>query len=80
MPGAEVVRFSPLANKAPPDNCDACWLPGGYPELHVATLASAQKFRDGLVRSHRHVRSMASAAAIWCSVKAWRMPTATGMR
>ncbi|UFS76533.1 cobyrinate a,c-diamide synthase [Tardiphaga sp. 37S4] len=48
--GAEVVRFSPLANEAPPDDCDACWLPGGYPELHVATLASAQKFRDGLVR------------------------------
>ncbi|WPO41120.1 cobyrinate a,c-diamide synthase [Tardiphaga sp. 42S5] len=48
--GAEVVRFSPLANEAPPDDCDACWLPGGYPELHVATLASAQKFHDGLVR------------------------------
>jgi cobyrinic acid a,c-diamide synthase len=48
--GAEIVRFSPLANEAPPDDCDSCWLPGGYPELHVATLASAQKFRDGLVR------------------------------
>ncbi|SFL74927.1 cobyrinic acid a,c-diamide synthase [Bradyrhizobium sp. NFR13] len=48
--GAEIVHFSPLANETPPDDCDACWLPGGYPELHVATLASAQKFRDGLIR------------------------------
>ncbi|MGM4916670.1 cobyrinate a,c-diamide synthase [Tardiphaga sp. 813_E8_N1_3] len=48
--GAEIVRFSPLADEAPPDDCDACWLPGGYPELHAATLASAQTFRDGIVR------------------------------
>ncbi|WP_371424404.1 cobyrinate a,c-diamide synthase [Tardiphaga sp.] len=48
--GAEIVPFSPLANEAPPDDCDACWLPGGYPELHAATLASAQTFRNGLVR------------------------------
>jgi cobyrinic acid a,c-diamide synthase len=48
--GAEIVRFSPLADEAPPDDCDACWLPGGYPELHAATLASAQTFRAGLVR------------------------------
>lgn len=51
--GAEVVHFSPLANEAPPDDCDACWLPGGYPELHAATLASAQTFRNGLVRFAR---------------------------
>jgi cobyrinic acid a,c-diamide synthase len=25
-------------------------LPGGYPELHAAALASAQRFRDGLAR------------------------------
>jgi cobyrinic acid a,c-diamide synthase len=47
--GAEIVRFSPLANEPPADDCDACWLPGGYPELHAATLASAQTFRNGLV-------------------------------
>lgn len=46
--GAEIIRFSPLANEAPPDNCDSCWLPGGYPELHAATLASVRTFRDGL--------------------------------
>jgi cobyrinic acid a,c-diamide synthase len=46
--GAEVVRFSPLADEPPPDDCDCCWLPGGYPELHAGTLASATRFRAGL--------------------------------
>ena len=36
--GAEIVPFSPLADAAPPDDCDACWLPGGYPELHCERL------------------------------------------
>jgi cobyrinic acid a,c-diamide synthase len=46
--GSEIVKFSPLANEAPPGHCDACWLPGGYPELHAGVLASAHRFRDGL--------------------------------
>jgi cobyrinic acid a,c-diamide synthase len=45
---AEIVTFSPLADEAPPDDCDACWLPGGYPELHAGRLATATRFRDGL--------------------------------
>lgn len=48
--GAEIVTFSPLANEAPPDGCDACWLPGGYPELHASALASAHGFMAGLCR------------------------------
>lgn len=48
--GAKIVPFSPLADEAPPETCDACWLPGGYPELHAATLAAARTFRDGLRR------------------------------
>lgn len=36
--GARIVFFSPLADRALPD-CDAIWLPGGYPELHAAELA-----------------------------------------
>jgi cobyrinic acid a,c-diamide synthase len=47
--GAEIIPFSPLADEAPPESCDCCWLPGGYPELHAGRLAAAQKFRDGLV-------------------------------
>jgi cobyrinic acid a,c-diamide synthase len=46
--GAEIVPFSPLANEPPPPDCDVCWLPGGYPELHAGALASAHYFREGL--------------------------------
>lgn len=48
--GAELVGFSPLADEAPPEGCDCCWLPGGYPELHAAALAAATRFRAGLAR------------------------------
>jgi cobyrinic acid a,c-diamide synthase len=48
--GAEIVMFSPLADEPPPESCDCCWLPGGYPELHAAALAQAQRFRAGLAR------------------------------
>jgi cobyrinic acid a,c-diamide synthase len=46
--GAEVLPFSPLANETPDPSADVCWLPGGYPELHGATLADANNFRTGL--------------------------------
>lgn len=36
--GAELRFFSPLADAALPA-CDALWLPGGYPELHLPALA-----------------------------------------
>jgi cobyrinic acid a,c-diamide synthase len=48
--GAEIVTFSPLADEPPPEACDSCWLPGGYPELHAGRLAAAHRFRDGLTR------------------------------
>ena len=48
--GAEIVAFSPLADEPPPNDCDACWLPGGYPELHAGVLANAHRFQDGLRR------------------------------
>jgi cobyrinic acid a,c-diamide synthase len=46
--GAEILQFSPLADEAPADSADTCWLPGGYPELHAAALAAADHFRSGL--------------------------------
>jgi cobyrinic acid a,c-diamide synthase len=49
--GAELKFFSPLAGDALPD-CDAIWLPGGYPELHAATLASRRPLWAAL---HAHV-------------------------
>lgn len=48
--GATILPFSPLANQAPDDSADACWLPGGYPELHAGRLAAAVTFREGLRR------------------------------
>ena len=46
--GAEISTFSPLADEPPPEDCDACWLPGGYPELHGGRLAAAERFKTGL--------------------------------
>jgi len=46
--GAELRFFSPLADEAPPAECDFCWLPGGYPEQHAGALAGAGNFMAGL--------------------------------
>jgi cobyrinic acid a,c-diamide synthase len=48
--GAEIIAFSPLADEAPPERADSCWLPGGYPELHAEALAAARHFSVGLRR------------------------------
>jgi cobyrinic acid a,c-diamide synthase len=48
--GAELKFFSPLADEPPPADCDVCWLPGGYPELHAGRIASAAGFLGGLRR------------------------------
>src|SRR5262249_21256223 len=48
--GPEIIPFSPLADEPPPAHADACWLPGGYPELHAASLAAARRFSEGLRR------------------------------
>ncbi len=46
--GARFVFFSPLADAALPD-CDAVWLPGGYPELHAEIIAVNTGLRAALV-------------------------------
>lgn len=46
--GAEIVPFSVLDDEAPEANCDAVWLPGGYPELHAGRVAKASKVRRRL--------------------------------
>jgi cobyrinic acid a,c-diamide synthase len=46
--GAEILPFSPLADSAPPEGADCCWLAGGYPELHAGVLAAATRFKSGL--------------------------------
>lgn len=49
--GAELVFFSPLAGDGLPD-CDAVWLPGGYPELHLAALAANTALHAALRAHH----------------------------
>ncbi|MFL5337313.1 MAG: cobyrinate a,c-diamide synthase [Geminicoccaceae bacterium] len=46
--GAELLPFSPLADQGPDTSADAVFLPGGYPELHAATLAGNQRLLTGL--------------------------------
>lgn len=49
--GAELRFFSPLAGDALPD-CDAVWLPGGFPELHLAALSRRDDLHAAL-HAHR---------------------------
>ncbi|MDQ3271986.1 MAG: cobyrinate a,c-diamide synthase, partial [Pseudomonadota bacterium] len=56
--GAHVVFFSPLRDTALPD-CDALWLPGGYPELHAAALAENSAMKAA-VASH-----VAAGKPVW---------------
>lgn len=53
--GAEILTFSPLADEAPDPSAHIVWLPGGYPELHAGTLATAETFQAGL-RRHAETR------------------------
>lgn len=57
--GARVAYFSPLADEPLPDGCDAVWLPGGYPELHAATLTRNRRTRESLTA---HV---SAGRAVW---------------
>ena len=49
--GAEVRFFSPLEDEAPHEGADFIFLPGGYPELHLETLAAAHQFKDGMAKA-----------------------------
>ena len=45
--GAELYFFSPIAGDTLPE-CDAVWLPGGYPELHAEALSKNQALWQSL--------------------------------
>jgi cobyrinic acid a,c-diamide synthase len=51
--GCEIQYFSPLNDEFPDTSCDAIYLPGGYPELHLSALETAQKFKSAVVRAAR---------------------------
>lgn len=49
--GASTVFFSPLHDHALPADIDALWLPGGYPEMHLAKLGGNHAMRAALQRA-----------------------------
>jgi cobyrinic acid a,c-diamide synthase len=49
--GAQLTFFSPLHDHTLPD-CDAVYLPGGYPELHLDTLANNHTMKNALLAHH----------------------------
>jgi len=56
--GARIAFFSPLAAERLPQ-CDALWLPGGYPELHLDALAAQAALR-GDIAAH-----VAAGRPVW---------------
>jgi cobyrinic acid a,c-diamide synthase len=50
--GAELRFFSPLADSALPA-ADSLYLPGGYPELHLATLAANHGMKAAIHQHHQ---------------------------
>jgi cobyrinic acid a,c-diamide synthase len=50
--GAELTFFSPLCDETLPE-CDALWLPGGYPELHLARLSDNRAMKQSIQAHHQ---------------------------
>jgi cobyrinic acid a,c-diamide synthase len=48
--GAEIVEFSPLADRMLPARTDAVYIGGGYPELHAAELSANHPMRGAIAR------------------------------
>lgn len=49
--GADIQCFSPLVDTGLPA-CDAAYLPGGYPELHLRELAANTAIKEAVKRHH----------------------------
>jgi cobyrinic acid a,c-diamide synthase len=49
---AQLRFFSPLADQPVPEDADAVYLPGGYPELHGAALSQAQRWQASIRAAH----------------------------
>ena len=55
--GAELIFFSPLTDLSVPD-CDAIWLPGGYPELHLSTLSRNKAMLKSINEVHNEGKAI----------------------
>lgn len=52
--GAELVRFSPVADPRLPPDLDMLYLGGGYPELHGKALAANEAMREAIRQWAEH--------------------------
>jgi cobyrinic acid a,c-diamide synthase len=48
--GAEIVAFSPLADRTLPEGTAALYIGGGYPELYAAELSANHSMRNAIAR------------------------------
>ncbi|VEB57777.1 cobyrinic acid A,C-diamide synthase [Salmonella enterica subsp. enterica] len=62
--GVNIVRFSPLHDRALPD-CQMIWLGGGYPELYAADLAANTAMLKHLRAAHQ--RGGGDLRGVWRS-------------
>ncbi len=51
--GATLQFFSPLNDEPIPADADAVYIPGGYPELHCASLSSAHRWQTSMRAAHQ---------------------------
>jgi cobyrinic acid a,c-diamide synthase len=71
--GAELAFFSPLADADLPADVDALYLPGGYPELHAASLAENESMKSAVRAFH----AKGSAIVAECGGLLWLLDRLT---
>lgn len=78
--GAEIAEFSPLSDPALPENLDALYLPGGFPEVFEARLRENRSMAEavrravgGGLRVYAECGGMLYLAMIGAIPLSWRM-------